>query len=366
MQSSLTRIAIAIQGGAANTAFAAGALRTLFEEGVHERFRIVSLSGASGGAITAALAWSALLQGDADPWQRIDAFWRERMAVTPDEHAWNARLLETLEDSDPVRLPAVEVDRRSPLVAAMYGLSLRGLRPDFVDLRRLLERHLDLHALAPLAADPRAPVLVIGAVDVLSGRLAKFSSHAQTLRVAHLLASCAQPNLNQAVEIDGRSYWDGLFSDNPPISELVQAAFVGEHNQPDEIWVVKVNPTHASEMPEGPEAIADRRAEIIGNLSLFQQLDALRLLNELFLLGGMDADFARKRDIRGPLRLPAHDDAPPRAYQIPFIEPSPELVQGADYAMKIDRSRQRIQALIADGRRQAAAFLQLRAEQGEG
>jgi NTE family protein len=233
-----------------------------------------------------------------------------------------------------------------------------------VDLRRVLHRHLDFAALTPLASDPRAPALVVGAVDVLTGSLAKFSSHAQPLRIDHLLASCAQPNLNAAVEVDGRPYWDGLFSDNPPISELVQPRYVGEHNQPDEIWVVKVNPTRADSLPEGVDAVADRRAEIIGNLSLFQQLDALRLLNELYLLGGVDADFARKRDIRGPIRLPAPDDAPSRAYQIPFIEPSPELVQAADYAMKIDRSRQRIEALMADGRRQAAAFLQLREELG--
>lgn len=363
MQGSLTRIAIAIQGGAANTAFAAGALRTLFEEGVHERFRIVSLSGSSAGAITAALAWSALLLGDTDPWRRVDAFWRDRMAVTPDERAWNERLLATLEDADAVRLPAVHVDRRSPLVAAMYGLSLRGLRPDFVDLQRLLQRHLDFAELAPLAADPRAPALVVGAVDVLSGRLAKFSSQVQQLRVAHLLASCAQPNLNPPVEIDGRAYWDGLFSDNPPVSELVQFAYVGEHNQPDEIWVVKVNPTRTAALPATLEEVADRRAEIIGNLSLFQQLDALRLINELYLLGGVDAEFARRRDLRSPIRLPTPDDAAPlRPYHIPFIEPSPELVEGADYAMKIDRSRERIETLMADGRRQAAAFLQLREE----
>jgi NTE family protein len=366
MQASLTRVAIAIQGGAGNTAFAAGALRTLFEEGVHERFRIVSLSGSSGGAITAALAWSALLLGDTDPWRRVDAFWRDRMAVTPDERAWNAQLLETLEDSDAVRLPAVQVDGRSPLVAAMYGLSLRGLRPDFTDLRRLLLRHLDFPALAPMATDPRAPALVVGAVDVLSGRLAKFSSHVQSLQVEHLLASCAQPNLNPAVEIDGHSYWDGLYSDNPPISELVQFAYVGEHNQPDEIWVVKVNPTRAAGVPGDVDAVSDRRAEILGNLSMFQQLDALRLLNELFLLGGMDAEFARRREIRGPIRIPPpDDDAAPRPYHVPFIEPSPELVQGAGYATKIDRSRERIEALIADGRRQASAFLQLREEQIE-
>lgn len=364
MKARLTRIAIAIQGGAANTAFAAGALRGLLEEGVHEQFRIVSLSGASGGAICAALTWSALLQGESEPWRKLDAFWRDHMAVTPDERAWNERLLATLTDADPVRLPAMEADRRSPLVSAMYGLSLRGLRPDFADLRRLVARHVDFAALGPLARDPRAPALVVGAVDVLSGRLAKFSSQVQPLSVEHVLASCAIPNLNTPVYADGVAYWDGLFSDNPPVSELVQVAYVGEHNLPDEIWVVKINPTRIDAVPEDFDEVGDRRAEILGNLSLFQQLDALRLLNELYLLGGVDAEFAARRDIRGPIRIPACTEQDPvRAYHLPFIEPSPELVHGADYGLKMDRSRERIEALIADGRRQAAAFLRLREEQ---
>jgi NTE family protein len=364
MRERLTRISIAIQGGATNTAFAAGALRTLFEEGVHERFRIVGLSGASGGAIAAALAWSALVHGDESPWRRLEAFWRDRMAVTADERAWNERLLAALEDADAVRLPAVDPDRRSPLVGAMYGMSLRGLRPDFADLRRLLERHVGFGTAAPHARDPRAPALLVGAVDVLSGRLAKFTTQHHELRVEHLLASCAVPNLNPPVEIDGRHYWDGLFSDNPPLSELVQHAWVGEHNVPEEIWVLKVNPTRADALPDDHYAVADRRAEIVGNLSLFQQLDALRLLNELYLLGGMDAEFVRSRDLRGPIRIPpCSDDEPPRPYHLPAIEPSPELVAGLEYGAKIDRSRERIEALIADGRRQAAAFLQLREEQ---
>ncbi len=363
MRERLTRIAIAVQGGAANTAFAAGALRALFEEGVHEQFRIVGLSGASGGAICAALAWSSLLQHEEEPWRRLDAFWRDHMAVTPDERAWNDRLLATLEDTDAVRLPGMKIDRASPLVAAMYGLSLRGLRPDFNDLRRLLVRHLDLGAIAPVARDPRAPALLIGAVDVLSGRLAKFSSHLQDIRVEHLLASCALPNLSAPVEIDGRHYWDGIFSDNPPVSELVQLAFVGEHNRPDEIWVIKINPTTTLSVPRDFDEVGDRRAEIVGNLSLFQQLDALRILNELYLMGGMDSEFARSREIRGPVRIPPCSEAEPlRPYHLPFIEPSPDLIAGADYSLKMDRSRERIEALIADGRRQASAFLRLRAE----
>ena len=55
------RIAIACQGGGSQCAFVAGALKTLFASRIDERFQIVGLSGTSGGAFTAALAWLGLL-----------------------------------------------------------------------------------------------------------------------------------------------------------------------------------------------------------------------------------------------------------------------------------------------------------------
>lgn len=357
------RIAIAVQGGAANTAFAAGVFRALFEDGVHEQFEIASLSGSSGGAIAAALAWAALLKRDASPWRRVEAFWQDHMAVTPAERAWNEHLVGALAAADAVRIPAMGVGPGSPLVSAMIGLSSRGLRADFTDLRRLLSKHLDFAELAALARETPRPALVIGAVDVLSGRLAKFSSVRDELRVDHLLASCAVPNVEPAVEIGGRWYWDGLFSDNPPVSELIQAAFVGAHNVPGEIWVVKVNPTRVDRLPQGFDAIGDRRAEIVGNLSLFQQLDALRIVNHLVMTGALRNDFLRDYEVAGPVRIPqAFDDEPVQPYHLPFIEPSPELVAEIDYEGKLDRRREHVERLMADGQRQATAFLRLREE----
>src|SRR5262249_56367848 len=64
------RIALACQGGGSQCAFVAGALKALFARGVHHRFKIVGLTGTSGGAFTAALAWMGLLaqaRGDRTP-----------------------------------------------------------------------------------------------------------------------------------------------------------------------------------------------------------------------------------------------------------------------------------------------------------
>ena len=65
------RVAIACQGGGSHTAFTAGVLGRLFADDVLSKYRIVGLSGTSGGAICAMLAWSALI-GD-EPDQRRQA-----------------------------------------------------------------------------------------------------------------------------------------------------------------------------------------------------------------------------------------------------------------------------------------------------
>ena len=83
------RIAIACQGGGSQCAFVAGALGTLLANGVQHRSRIVGLSGTSGGAITAALAWVGLLEearGGGMPIEdRIIGCWKDLSAQTPQE-----------------------------------------------------------------------------------------------------------------------------------------------------------------------------------------------------------------------------------------------------------------------------------------
>ena len=60
-----TKIAIACQGGGAETAFTAGALQALLEAGIDDKeFEIVSLGGTSGGAVCASLVWYARQNGE--------------------------------------------------------------------------------------------------------------------------------------------------------------------------------------------------------------------------------------------------------------------------------------------------------------
>jgi NTE family protein len=355
------KIAIACQGGGSQTAFTAGVLKALFEEGVHREFEIVGLSGTSGGSICAALAWYALEKKDREPWRRVIDFWQENTAQSPAEEAFNNFIIESLRNVSKGHLPQYNVSPASPLMAAVFGAAAAGFRPRFLNLRALLEAHIDFAELGRWGPRAEGPALLIGAADIMSGQLVKFSSRTSAIHVEHILSSCAVPSLFAAVQFNGSAYWDGLFSDNPPVKELIRPKYVGDDSLPHEIWVIKINCTGCDQVPATPEAIADRRNELVGNVSLFQSLDTVAMINELLRAHAFKPEFLRRFDVQHPVRIPrSYPGAEDRDYFIPFIEMSRELQSQLDYESKLDRSAQNINALIADGEKQARVFLEER------
>src|SRR6185436_13696769 len=163
-----------------------GVLKALLREGVHERFDIVSLSGTSGGAMCTALVWYALRKGDKEPWQRLVAFWAENTATTAQEIAFNRYLVETLKLTNRGLMPQVMRSPSSPAVAAFMRAWSHGMRPLFTDMEGLLRAHIDFDEVKRWGASAKHPVLIMGAVEVLSGRLATFSSAREPIRVEHI------------------------------------------------------------------------------------------------------------------------------------------------------------------------------------
>ncbi len=187
-----------------------------------------------------------------------------------------------------------------------------------------------------------------------------FNSSHEVIKVEHVLASCAIPNLFPAVEIGQDAYWDGIFSDNPPITELLDPSDVG-NNLPQEIWVIKLNPTRRESIPVAADDILDRRNELEGNISLFQSLRSVERLNELLMKGAYKAEFLDELGIREPIKIPrSFIDLEDKPYYIPFIEMSPELQDSLNYESKLDRNPERINRLIEDGKQQARNFLATR------
>jgi NTE family protein len=193
-------------------------------------------------------------------------------------------------------------------------------------LRALLQKHLDLESLAPDTRRKR-PKLLVGATDIQSGDRVIFDG--EGLTYDRVIASAAVPPIFRAVKADGRLYWDGLFSTNPPVREFTDLA-----ERPDEIWVVQINPQHRNEEPRSARAIVDRRNELSGNLSLGQELYFIDRINRLL------ADHATLR-------------ARYKHITIRIVELG---LTDLDYPSKLDRSAGLIDRLIADGKRRAAWF----------
>jgi NTE family protein len=152
--------------------------------------------------------------------------------------------------------------------------------------RSLLQEYFNFEELRALARRHDAPVLKIGAVEGLSGHFELFSG--EELCAECLLASAAIPEMFRAVNVPGRGfYWDGLFSQNPPVHDLI-------YHQIDELWLVQINSSTCARIPTDTHEILDRRNALSGNLSMEQELSFIDTINRALAEGRLnDPKFRR-------------------------------------------------------------------------
>jgi NTE family protein len=357
------KIGIACQGGGSQTAFTAGVLKAFCAAQLQDEFEFTGISGTSGGAICATLMWYALRKGEQPLSQRLMAFWHDNTARDGFESLMNDALIGQMRLIGQGLVPMFQTSPSSPFMKMMAGMSRFGQRPEYSDFPALLRKHIDFDEIAAWGPQAKGPALILGAASVLSGRLRKFNSTKEVIRLEHILASAAVPNIFPAVEVDGDALWDGLFSDNPPIDDLVRKGIVGEGNVAQEIWVIKINPTTRERAPVMPNEIGDRRNQLEGNVSLFQNLKWLELINDMITMDAFRPEFLQDFDISKPVRIPkafpAEADKP---YHIPWIEMSEEMQKAMDYEGKLDRSAKMLDRLIAHGEERGKAFLAARAK----
>ncbi len=340
------KIAIACQGGGSQTAFTAGVLTALLKNKIHENKQIVSISGTSGGAVCAALAWYSILKtadGDKIPVeQRLKSFWQDNSTQNLIERFLNDSLIHYTQMVDSGLIPEW---KSSPYSLHRHALAatFQWFMPNFFDFQRLLEKHIDFNELPRLIDQNQSPVLVLGAAEVASGHFEKFNSHNGGIQVEKILASAAVPSIMKAVKIDEKFYWDGLFSDNPPTDELLDIKQVGKENLPDQLWVIQINPQKRDTIPHTSEEIIDRRNEMIGNQSLNQDLKHISLINKLLERNAIKTAYIEKHNLK--------------QVEIFIIQMSAELQKKLDYASKLNRNRHFIDKLIADGMGQGELFL---------
>jgi predicted acylesterase/phospholipase RssA len=491
----IKNIAIACQGGGSHAAFTAGALPVLLPQcknaeiaasgGKHSPMRdehresllLTGISGTSGGAISALLAWFGFLTGGAQAARdRLDGFWSANCAQRPGERLFNettlrmaGSLMVDLKFS-PYQFPLHQIEHAStqtwPMMAGIWPPLEDFARADYFNLRSLIAPYVDFELVAALGAfcavprevrrwracalqarifgagaprqaqiakarsvteerirsglsmarwiadwidrrklpqtallratfgnwaepgsisfEPAAldaaaravhevsyclPKLLIGAVDVESGAFTAFSSQRAPedagITLDAVQASASLPWLFEATIIKGtdpdtqeersRPYWDGLFSQNPPIKNFI-SGLLDEEKKPDGLWVVQINQDqfdfnkniadgHAK--PVYGNEIWHRRDALSGNLSLNQEIAFIEAVNRRF-----DDPRQTTREHDKPIEVA-------RIVMDPAAVGAAALRQLGVYS-KFDRDPLLKDALWDHGHQQASHFLELR------
>jgi len=317
--SETTNVAIACQGGGSHTAFTAGVLETLLEQcDWDDEYELVGISGTSGGAFNALATWYGLVtDGPETAANLLNKLWRDLSADGYGDRWLNSWLL-TVNRMESSGMPLPQF---SPY-------QFPGREPGKERIREVLEAHIDFEAI-PGYCRRDAPELVVGTVNINAGIFETFTN--EDVTVEAVLASAAVPNLFEAVEIHDHLHWDGLFSQNPPVSDLMHQPV---ERKPDDLWIVQINPQELDGEPTTIEEIADRRNELSGNISLNQELGFIERINDWVEDG----------------TLPAEEFSQTAIHRI-------EMGQRFHCSTKLDRDPEFIAELMDLGRDRANEFL---------
>jgi NTE family protein len=366
------KVAIACQGGGTHAAFEVGVLTEVLNDiEARNRFELVGFSGTSAGALCALMVWYGLAPKKrrpesgsiAEAIKSINSFWDWFAASTPAEIMQNAfsHLALTAQEQE---VPVLGIN------APVFGLNPRGVLSHafLAELQRLGVRkeYIDFDAMLTKACPefddidwPNVPArLLLGASEIVNGVETVFDSdcnipgdggkHTEA-SVAHrwrqrlplslrgVAASGTLPAVREAEKIDDGYYWDGLYSQNPPIREFL--AGVRKEHVPDEIWVLRINPQQTAELPRSNVEIRDRENELMGNLSLNKELDFILVINDMIVrFGGRLAEEYKPVTVR-------------------TIKMKEETAARLQTSSKFDRSRNFIDKLRSEGSEVARDWL---------
>jgi NTE family protein len=280
------RIALACQGGGSHTAFTAGVLARLLRAPELGDKEIVGISGTSGGAICALLAWAGLRDGDRDKAALLlEEFWEDNAASNPFTRLQN------------VGMVAAGAMQNIGLVPGLSPYAVPTPLGGMPQFRALLSRHVDFESVTVDVAG-EYPMLLLGAVDVLTGAFRAFDSRKDRITADAVIASAAIPNLFRAVRTHGGVYWDGLFSQNPPVHDLLAT-------RPDELWVIQINAPVVEREPRTLVEIGDRRNALAGNLSLHQELGFIETIDRMLAAGDIREDRGYRQITVRVIEMPA-------------------------------------------------------------
>jgi len=250
-------IVLALQGGGSHGAFTWGALDRLLEDGVH----FSAITGVSSGAIIAAMAVQGQVKGGPEGARAaIAKLWKGIAA---------AHVFSGMSSDSPLDwLWGKSMELGNEFAMSGFTNALRMFSPGQLNpmgqnpLAPLVSEMLDTDALR----HPSAAKLFVGATDVESGG-AKVFTNAE-IGVRHLLASACIPMMFPAVEINGRHYWDGGYSCNPPLAPVLTP-------RPERLILIRAQPRIRKGVPTSTSDIVHRLHEIAFQAPLDAEISLL-------------------------------------------------------------------------------------------
>lgn len=269
------KINLALQGGGSHGAFTWGVIDALLDE---ERIAFDGICGTSAGAMNAVVTAYGFQQGGRQGAKELlRKFWRQvsiEQCFSPVQPTLWDRWLGNYNQSFSI---ASALREFWMLYLSPYQFNPLNYNP----LRGVLDRLIDFEALNQSDAK-----LFVCATDVKAGRVKVFSCK-EVSRDA-VLASACLPYVFQAVEIDGRHYWDGGFMGNPPIFPLI------DHTQTEDILLIQINPINSNHLPRTAEEIRDRINELSFNAALMKEMRTIRFIDRMMEDGYTKGDKLRK------------------------------------------------------------------------
>ena len=265
--SGVPAIALAFQGGGSHGAFTWGVLDRLLDEVAQDRLKLLAVSGASAGAINAALLSCGLAQSVETARSMLRGFWE---SVSRGRAAAFNRLF----FADPSPFGGWNIDF-APLAVAAEAASLfisPYNNPFYADaLAPLLETAFPADALARLNGRGAMPTF-ISATNVRDNTRSIFTQ--PQLTIDALRASACLPTDFRAVTIGGVPYWDGGYLGNPPLNPLTDLA--------QDLMLILLNPLiEADAPPTSSPAILARLNEITFNASVVLEMNGIEAVNRV-------------------------------------------------------------------------------------
>ena len=370
-----TKVAVACQGGGMHAAFALGVLKAILErvdDKTERRFKLVGLSGTSAGALCALMAWYGLAPKKGIPGsgtapeaiKKLEDFWQDFVARTGAENLLNTFTFGALKTEE-IEVPLLGLSARvfgvNPYAAGYNALAAflpsLGVRKQYFDLNELLAETcpaLKNDSIDWKKVDTR---LLIGASEVVNGLETVFDSDVNKgikypkntasywrqqlpLSLEGVAASGTLPVFREAQRIGSGYYWDGLYSQNPPVREFI--AGPEKADIPEELWIVRINPQQWPYVPASNKDIEDRQNELMGNLSLNKELDFIMKVNEWI----EKPQYKNDNFVKGK-----------KPVIVRTIKMEKETADELSYSSKFDRSRDRMAELSNHGHKVALRWL---------